>query len=115
MSENTANSEDLEEQFRLLGANLHKVIKSVWESPERKKIETELVSGLTNLTNSLVQSGEEFTQSETGQHIKMKLENLEHQIKVEELQENFIQVLRNLNRELDTALEKWNLNRDPEK
>ncbi|NPV77172.1 MAG: hypothetical protein HPY59_12475 [Anaerolineae bacterium] len=111
MSEQSADSESLKDEFRLLGNTLHRIINLAWENPERKKIEAELMEGLSGLGDSISKSIQEFSQSEAGRQIKDEFENIERKIKNNELQDEVrseaILVLRKINSELEKALESW--------
>lgn len=111
MSERPADSENLKDEFRLLGNSLYRIINLAWENPERKKIEAELLEGLNGLGNSITKSVQEFSQSETGKQIKDEFEKIERKIKDNELQDEVrseaILVLRRINTELEKALESW--------
>lgn len=110
------NSDNLREEFRLLGKNLQKIINSAWASPERARVEEELMDGLNDLRDSLRDSFHDFAQSETGKQLKENMENLNEKIKSGEIgndiRTEIAGVLRKINSELENTSDRWQFKDD---
>jgi DNA topoisomerase VI subunit B len=76
-------SGDILEELRELGRNLGALVQSIWESEERKKVQTEIETGLRDVSKSL----QELANSETGQTIKADLNELNERLRTGEMQE----------------------------
>lgn len=81
------SNDDFKSQFFRLGKNLEDLIKSTWDSPERKKIQNELENGFTEVFQALSRATSEFRASDTGRKLEHDLENLRGQIARGELSE----------------------------
>lgn len=108
MTNENGKPETITEELYQLGKNLHQIIDSAWESPERIQLEAELSKGLTNLGNSFKKSFDEFSESETGKRIKTNLEGINRQIQdstvEEKIQSEVIRILRRVNVEIENSL-----------
>jgi hypothetical protein len=82
----TDASGDILEELRELGRNLQAMVQTMWESEERKKLEHELETGLTEAYNSLSKAAHEFAESPTGKNIKTELEDLGQRIRSGEVE-----------------------------
>lgn len=98
---------DLESEFRSLGKNLGSFMRSVWESEERKKLQSELEAGLSEFTASIDQAAKELKESQAGQRIKEEAADLQDRIKSGEatsaVKEDMLSILRKINAELEKA------------
>lgn len=108
--EQTPEEGRLSEEFRQLGKNLVEAIRSAWDSPERKRFQQELETGLQELGSSLRKEAHEISQSPTGQRIKSDVEDVTQRIKTGEAQqqvrEDLLSALQTLNRELQKVVER---------
>jgi ElaB/YqjD/DUF883 family membrane-anchored ribosome-binding protein len=100
-------SEDLAAEFRNLGNNLNEMFRSAWESEERKKLQQEIETGLTELGKSLNKTVDELKVSPAGQRLKTEVHDFHQRVRsgdIEtELRENLVSVLRKINSELEKA------------
>ena len=109
-SQQNKPSGDLAAELQELGRNLKDILQTAWESQERKKLQSEIESGLTQLGDSLNQAVGEFKESPAGQRMKAGAENLGTKIKTgeveNEIREDLLSVLRTVNSELQKATRK---------
>jgi hypothetical protein len=98
-------SDDLENEFRVLGKNLGNFMRSVWESEERKRLQSELEAGLSDFTTSIDQAAKDFKESPAGQRIKEEATDLHERVKSGEttnaMKEDMLSILRKINSELE--------------
>ena len=101
---------DVLDELRELGRNLSSLLQSAWESDERKKLQSELESGLNDVYNSLRQAAKEFSEGPTGQTLKTDLEDLGQRIRSGEVEvkvrSEVLNALRAANEELKKASTK---------
>jgi hypothetical protein len=111
MSDQTENEGNLSEELRALGENLIKTLRSVWESPELKKLQEEMEEGLNQLGTTLKEEASSFKESPTGQQLKSDFEDLRQRVRSGELEakarEELLNTLRMVNAELDKAATRW--------
>jgi predicted thioesterase len=81
MDENKSRESNLAEEFRQLGKNLTEAMVAAWERPERKKLQDEIVNGLTELGNTLRQEARHISESPTGQKVKAEAEDIRERIR----------------------------------
>ncbi|HSF83142.1 MAG TPA: hypothetical protein VLA49_18030 [Anaerolineales bacterium] len=98
------NKESLSDEFRNLGENLAQTLHSIWESPERKKLQNEIEEGLAAVAETVKKESESFKQSETGQRLKSDFEDLRQRVNSGEVEgkvrEELLKTLRFFNAEL---------------
>ena len=70
MSEQPQPEDNITDEFRNLGKSLLSALQAVWDSPERQRIQNEIVEGLNEAGATLKKEAEEFSISQTGQQIK---------------------------------------------
>jgi len=112
-----SHEENLSEEFRNLGRNLIETIRSAWESQERKNLQQELETGLTELASTLKQEVDKFQETPTGQEIKTELQDLQQRIRSGETEEiarrEILNALRTINTELEKAASRWKSGGEP--
>ncbi len=77
---------EIADELRELGKNLQALLRSAWESEERKKVQSELQTGLNELGKSISQAAAEFSQSPAGQTLKADIEDLHQRIQSGEVE-----------------------------
>lgn len=111
MSDQTGNEGNLSEELRALGENLLKTLRSVWESPEFKKLQQEMEEGLTQLGTTLKTETTTLRESPAGQQLKSDFEDFRQRVRSGELEdkarEELLKTLRLVNAELDKAASRW--------
>jgi len=80
MTEKPSAQQRLRDEFRDLGENLAQTFRSVWESPERKQLQSEIEEGLTSITESFRNELDSFKQSSTGQRLRSDVEELRQRV-----------------------------------
>jgi hypothetical protein len=97
--------EDLAEEFRNLGNNLKSILLTAWESPERKKLQQEIETGMADLGSSLDQAVKEFKDSPAGQRLKGDARDFQERLRTGEvdkrIREDLLSVMRRFNEELE--------------
>jgi hypothetical protein len=97
-------AEDLGEEFRTLGKNLKSILQTAWESPERKRLQQEMESGMAELGKSLDQAVKEFKDSPAGQRLKEDAHDFQERLRTGEveqrLRQDLLAVMRRFNEEL---------------
>lgn len=105
---NTPHEEgDLAEEFRQLGKNLVDTLRMAWDSPERKKLQDEIESGLVEVAASLKKEADEFSTTAPGQHIKQEFDDLHRRWESGETETKARQELMNAIRLANSELQKW--------
>jgi hypothetical protein len=118
MSENEKPNDDLLSELFALGGNLSRLARTAWREsgPERRRLQQELETALTDLTRALEKAGAEFRASATGQQLEAELGRLRERVRGGGLDavahEEMTALLRRLNEELARAAEK--LKRTPD-
>jgi hypothetical protein len=101
---------ELADELRELGNHIKDFLHALWESQDRKRVQQEVESGLTNLGASFNQAAKEFQQSPTGQRVKEEFEEIGNRIRTGEmettLRRDFMSALQTANRELEKVLNK---------
>ena len=87
------------DEFRELGDNLVKILRTAWESPERKRIQQDITNGLNELGSTLRNETEKFNESETAQ--KIRSGEVESRFR-----EEVLSALKTVNAELERAVER---------
>jgi hypothetical protein len=110
MSEQQPPQGNLSDEFRQLGKNLVDAIRAAWDSPERRRLQQELETGMQELGSALRKEANELAQSPTGQRIRADVEDVSQRIKSGEAQqkvrEDLLSTLQTLNRELQKVVER---------
>ncbi len=109
-SQSTAPQKELADELRELGNHIKDFLHAFWESQERKRVQQEIESGVSNLGESLNRAATEFQQSPTGQQVKEEFDRFSERIRSGEMEatirRDFINALRTANAELEKALNK---------
>ncbi len=104
MNDKPNDQERLRNEFRDLGENLAQTLRSAWESPERKQLQTEIEEGLTSVTESIKKELASFKESSTGQRLKSDIEDLRQRVDSGEVEtkvrEELLKALEFINTEL---------------
>ena len=103
---------ELADELRALGQNLQAALKSAWESEERKKLQTEIESGLSDLARTLNQAAKDFGESPAGQTLKSDVQDFQERVRTGEVEQKvrseLLGALRAVNTELQKAIHKDN-------
>ena len=100
------SAEDLASEFHHLGDNLKTFFVNAWESEQRKTIQTEIETGLSELGDTLKTTADEIQESETGQRIKSEATEFRDRVREGEVEQKVRSDLTNFLQRLNTELEK---------
>ncbi len=105
-----APQKDLADELRELGNHIKDFLHAFWESQERKRVEQEIETGMSNLGDSLNRAANEFQHSPTGQRVKEEFDTISERIRSGDMEasvrRDFLSALRTANSELEKALKK---------
>jgi hypothetical protein len=111
MAENENPDENLSDEFRTLGLNLINALRTAWESPERKKLQSELEEGLSGLAATLNSEIESFQESETGQRLRSDAAELRDKVRdsttENKIRDELTKTLHIVNTELKKTTQSW--------
>jgi len=101
---------DVAGELRELGKNLAGILRSAWESDERKRLQEEIQAGLNDLGETFNEAAAEFQSSQTGQRLKEDVEEIRGKIRSGEMEvkvrEEILSALRMVNNELEKTRKK---------
>ncbi len=111
MADNEIPDENLSDEFRALGNNLIKTLRTAWESPERIKLQSELEEGLSGLADTLSSEINDFQESETGQRLRSDAAELRDKVRdsntEKKIRDEIIKTLQIINTELEKTAQRW--------
>jgi len=109
-NDNKTQNDDIGEQLNELGKNLRETLRTAWESDDRRKLQQEIETGLTNLRDSLNQAAKDFSNSQAGQNLKEDVKDLHDRWQTGEVgskvRSEVAEALRTVNKELQKTYEK---------
>ena len=114
MTENPGPDSDIASEFRQLGDNLVNTLRSLWESPERQRLQDEIENGLGEMASTLKEEASTFKESPTGQRIKSELQDLQQRVDSGQVRDELLKALKLINSELQKAASHWE-GSEPEK
>ncbi len=118
MSEEKPRNENLSDEFQALGKNLVEAMRAAWESPERKRLQQEIESGLVELESAIKREAENFSNSPTGQQVKNDVNKIGEKINTSEtpelIRQELIKALQAANFELQNIINRWAPEEDSE-
>ncbi|MCC7129172.1 MAG: hypothetical protein B6D39_10580 [Anaerolineae bacterium UTCFX2] len=113
MSEEPQKEESLAEEFRALGHNLVSALNAAWESPERQRLQDEVLGGLNELGATLHKEVDYLSKSETSQQIKSSVEQIGERIRGSEPQakvrQELLGALKTANLEIQKLIDRWSV------
>jgi len=74
------------DEFAELGRNIKQALESAWTSEERKKLQTEIESGLKEASQAVKQAADDFSKSQAGQTLKTEAEDFQKRVESGELE-----------------------------
>ncbi len=111
MKEEQQPEDNLGDEFRTLGNNLLGALRSVWDSPERKRLTEELETNLNEFSATLRKEVESFNESPTGQRLKDDVDTIGGKVRSEindsRIKDDLLSALRSANNELAKVIERW--------
>ena len=116
MTDNPQPEKKLEDEFRDLGENLVEILRSAWDSPERKRIQGELERGINELGATLRREAEHFASSPGGQQLKAEVQDFSERVRSGEVQtkarDELLNALQLANAELQKVIRTWSAGSD---
>lgn len=111
MSENQPEEESLRQEFEALGKNLIEALRSVWETPESRRLREEMTDSLAELGITLKREAESLANSPAAQQARQSVEQVGEKLRAPEVHQKvrteLISALQNLNQELQKVIERW--------
>lgn len=111
MEDQTEHRSELGQAFQQLGAHLQALLKTAWQSEERREIQSEISEGLRQLEGALRETAEEVSESETGQRIKQEIDELGERVRSGEFEakarSELLKAVTTLNGELEKVRSRW--------
>lgn len=106
-SDKRSQGSDVGEELRTLGENLIAALREAWGSPERRKLQDEIETGLADLGSSLKKAVQDFETSTTGQRLKADVDDFGERVRSGEVESKvrseLLEALRTVNTELEKA------------
>jgi hypothetical protein len=116
MSDNPRPEGNLVDEFQVLGKNLVAALRAAWEAPEVKRVQDELVTGLSGLGTTLKQEADNIAGSPAGQQLKNSVEQVGEKLRSAEAQEKvrleLLNALKVANTELQKVIDRWSENHE---
>jgi hypothetical protein len=107
MNDSPKPEENLTEELRLLGRNLLSTLQAAWDRPERKNLQQEIETGISELVNTLKNEAGNVASSPTGQKVKSEAEDLRQRVQNGEvdtaIRSELLKALQTVNTELKKA------------
>lgn len=102
--------EHIKDAFHQLGENLVKTVHAAWDAPERKKLQQEIETGLSDLAETVRREVDTFNESPTGQKFKTDVSDIYQGVRTTvsetSLREELLKALNVVNRELENVASK---------
>lgn len=112
MTEKPKNKEDLASDFKNLGENFIGLLESVWNRPEREKLQGEIESGLNEMADQIREAAQNFSETPTGEQMKVDVEDLREKVTSGEVEtrirSDLSSILHKINDELGSLAERVN-------
>ena len=111
MTENQSNEPNLGDELRNLAKNLSEFLRTAWSSEERKKVQKDLETSLSELGATINKAANNFSESETKQRMKSDLNDFRKRVETGEVQDKarqeLLATLKRVNEELTKAANRW--------
>jgi hypothetical protein len=79
-------SNSIADEFVELGRNIKQALQSVWTSEERRRLQSEIESGLSEASRALKQAADEFSKSQAAQNFKTEADDFQRRVQNGELE-----------------------------
>jgi hypothetical protein len=100
-------SNSIADEFVELGRNIKQALQSAWTSEERRRLQSEIETGLREASRALKQATDELSKSQAVQDLKADAEDLHRRVQNGELEakirSELLSALRRANEELKKA------------
>ena len=116
MTEQEKKRQDLSEEFKALGKELETFLRTLWASEERKRIQSEVESGLVEVGQALETFIRDLQSREEVQELKREMEDVAERFRTGEVQEKarteLLASIRRVNEGLRKASQKFDETQD---
>ena len=106
MTDHTPPQNDLKSEFENLAHNLKQALQTAWESDERKQLQSEIETGLTQVADAMNEAFDTFKQSDVGEQFINDIEDFGDRVRSGEVETKVRTDLTEAMRKLNTELEK---------
>jgi hypothetical protein len=110
MSEESKHERSVSDELNKLGQQFSEVIRTTWESEDRKRIQGEIIEGLQRFGNEVTGALNKVAESDTGKQVTSQTEKVVADVKesgvAEDIRKGLLQGLDALNRELGKLSER---------
>lgn len=107
MSDTPPEKDNLVDAFHKLGQSLAGTIQAAWDHPERKKVQSEIEEGLSDMSATLKNEVDKLQQSPAGQQLKSDFDEFAERVRSgetsEQLRNELLKALQIANTELEKA------------
>lgn len=111
MSENQTDESGLSDEFRNFGKNLVKASQAAWDSPQRRRLQEEIESGLNEVRNVINRETDQLVASPTTQKLKKDIDDFSERVRSSDVENTIrselLDALRTVNLELEKLTERW--------
>lgn len=110
MTEQKPPEGSVAEEIKRLGQNLSEALRAAWDSPERKRLQQEIGSGLVELGNTMKEGVRDFGESQAGQRIRTEAEQFGQRVRSGEVEgrvrQELLSALRIANEQLQNVVNR---------
>ena len=110
MTEKHTPEDSFDTEFHNLGKNFVGALRAAWDHPERKRMEDEIVKGLSELGATIKNEADSFDASAAGQRIKSDVKDFSERVRSPEtyskVRNELIGILKKANAEMEKIIEK---------
>ncbi len=120
MTNDNQEKDQLQDEFERLGGNLRSVIQGAWESEERKRVSTEVQSGLNQVGDAISRAARDLSEDPAAQKLRHEVDEIADRVRSGELAEKvrgeLIDVLQQVNERLGKIVTRFEeaLGEDPD-
>ena len=111
MTDDNQDKDELRDEFERLGGNLRSVIQGAWESEERKRVSTEVQSGLNQVGDVISRAARDFSEDPAAKKLRQEVDEIADRVRSGELAEKvrgeLIDVLQQVNERLVTIVSRF--------
>lgn len=98
--------ESIANEFQTMAKNMVGILRSAWERPERRKLQEEIESGLSDFGNVLRREAKAISDNPVSQKVKTEVEDLGERVRSGQVETKVREELVNALRLINTELEK---------
>jgi uncharacterized protein with ACT and thioredoxin-like domain len=110
MSDEAKQERSVSDEISQLGKQFSEVIRTAWESDDRKRIQGEIIEGLRRFGDEVTEALQKVAESDTGKQVSTQTEKVISDVKqsgiADDVRKGVLQGLDTLNRELGKLSER---------